>query len=272
VLSNIDETCLVHYLNHRKIINVITVDGDRELVGGNCDVNILTVVTKFYDDVQNLIRNGVNIEHLDSSDFLNNKKCIMQNLKYFNVSDLFLKSIAYQKLGKIYHSENSKNKITSEEFLLLNALEVCNPRSFYKKHETNIFSLNNRTNDEQAICFLNYLNKNSKEPYDFHEKIETTAEAGDSGAMCDTIIKKFVTNYNKFLHRVRSIPMFDLSPNEVIKCRALDDKSLIDNIMLLTIFDRLNLSLQQKEIEDSRFYEIARKTAKSFFHCIFLYN
>jgi hypothetical protein len=274
VVSSTDTVCEIEYLTHHNIINITTANNDSERVEDNCDAKIQTEITKFYEGIQSLITNGVGIENLDNSDFFTHEKCIMQNLRFFNVSDMFLKGIAYQKLGKVHKSDHSYNlRMTSVQILLLYALQVCDPRTFYKRNEEKIFSMNMRIDDDQAVCLLNHLNENNAdEPYQFREKIESIVVAGDSAAKCHAIVKKFVKNYYYVLDRVRSFSVFNLNPAQAVKCRTFNDKSLIENIMLLTIFHRLNFTSHQMEVEEARFYEIAKGTAKSFFHCISMYD
>lgn len=265
--------CAVDFLTHRNITNTTTSDDDIERVGDNCDANIQTAITKFYDDTESLITTGVNVEHLENSDFVTHKECIMKNLRYFNVSDMFLKGIAYQKLDKVHQSDHSYNlRMTSQQILLLYALQVCDPRSFYRRHANKIFSMNMRPTNEQAICILNHLNENNAdESYQFRDESESIV-VGDSDAKCRTVVKKFVKTYYYVLDRARNFSVFNLNPAEAIKCRTSNDKSLIDNIMLLTIFHRLKLTQDELEAEEVKFYEIARASAKSFFQCFSMYD
>jgi hypothetical protein len=74
------------------------------------------------------------------------------------------------------------------------------------------------------------------------------------------------------LDRQRSFSVFGLNPAGAIKCRTSNDKSLIDNILLLTIYSRLQLTPDEVQAEKAKFYEIARHSARSFFECISMYD
>lgn len=265
--------CAVEYLTHRNIINSTTANDVSERVGDNCDAKIQTETTKFYGDIQRLITAGVNVDHLDNSDFVVHEKCIIQNLRHFNVSDLFLKGIAYQKLDKVHHSDHSFNlRMTSPQILLLYALQVCDPQSFYKRHAEKIFSMNMRTTNEQAICLLNHINENNADqPYQLSDRIQSTVDDAPY-SKCAAIVNKFIKNKYHVLDRTRNFSLFNLNPAKAIKCRASNDKSLIDNIMLITIFNRLKFTLDEIEAEKAKYYEIARVSSESFFHCIFEYD
>lgn len=269
-IPSLDE-CVVEFLTHRNIINTTIPGADNKREGSNCDVVIQAEVSKFYGEVEGLIKTGAKIDHLENSDFVLHGNCIMSNLQKFNVSDLFLKSIAYRKLEKVHHSDHNYNqRMSSQQILLQYALQVCDPRSFYKRNEENLFKMNMRTTNEQAICLLNYINENiSSEAYKFSDKIDQDFE---SNGNCSAIVKKFIQKYYYVLDRQRSFSVFGLNPAAAIKCRASNDKSLIDNIMLLTIFYRLKLTPDEIQAEKIKFYEIARDSARSFFQCISKYD
>ena len=169
-VPTLDE-CIVENLTHRNILNTTIPGEDSTRVGSDCDAKIENEIAKFYDGIEKLITAGAKIDHLENSDFVKHSTCILQNLQHFNVSDLFLKSIAYQKLNKVHHSEHNYNqRMSSQQILLQYALQVCDPRSFYKRNVENLFQMNTRTTDEQAICLLNHINENisvsrSKEGY-----------------------------------------------------------------------------------------------------------
>lgn len=264
------EECAVDFLTHRNISNT-TLPGEdnNQRIIDDCVAKIENEIAKFYDETERLIRNGVKIDHLENSDFVIHENCIIQNLRHFNVTDLFLKSIAYQKLHKVHQSDHNYNqRMSSQQILLQYALQVCDPRSFYKRNEENLFKMNMRTTNEQAICLLNYINENiSGEAYKFRDKIDS-----ESVANCSAIIEKLKKNYYYVLDRQRSFSVFGLNPSEAIKCRASNDKSLIDNIMLLTIYSRLDLTENEKYAEKMKFYEIARYSATSFFQCLSKYD
>jgi hypothetical protein len=265
------DECVDEYLTHRNIINTTVPGEDNRQVGRDCVVKIETEVAKFHDDIERLIRTGAKIDHLENSAFVTHEKCIMENLRHFNVSDMFLKGLNYQKLAKLHHSDHNYNqRMSSQQILLQYALQVCDPRSFYKRNEENLFKMNMRTTDEQAICLLNYINENiSAETYKFSDKIDQDFE---SEANCTAIVRKFIQKYYYVLDRQRSFSVFGLNPTGAIKCRTSNDKSLIDNILLLTIFNRLQLTPDEVQAEKARFYEIARHSARSFFQCISMYD
>jgi hypothetical protein len=269
-VPSLDE-CVVEYLTHRNILNTTVPGEDNKRVGRDCDVVIEAEVAKFYDDMENLIKAGAKIDHLENSDFVYHNKCILNNLQKFNVSNLFLKSIAYRKLSRVHlNDQNYNQRMSSQQILLQYALQVCDPHSFYKRNEENFFNMNMRTSDEQAICLLNYINENiSTEAYKFREKISQDLASDEN---CSEIIRKYKRSYYYVLDRQRKISVFDLNPAGVIKCRASYDKSLIDNIMLLTIFKRLKLTPDEYHAEKTKFYEIARYSAQNFFQCISNYN
>lgn len=262
-------TCAVEYLTSRNII----VNASESLSGNNdCDAKIENEIAKFYDEVRELIASGVNVDNLENNNFVNYEDCIVGTLKLYNVSDLYLKGLAYKKLNKVHLSFHSFNsKMTSQQILLLYALQVCEPRSFYARHAEKIFTMNMRTTNAQAHCLMNHLNENSVDaPYQFGDGEQAIGEM--QAFECDAIMKGFVKNYYNIIDRTRSFSIFDLNPTGAMKCRATNDKNLINHMILLTLFPRLKFTSEQIELEKIRFFEIARDSARSFFECISLYD
>lgn len=260
--------CTVDYLTYRNVINTST-----EIRYPNeCDAIIATEIEHFYDNIQESIVKGVNVDNLDDEYFRSHNKCIINTLQSFNVSELYLKGIAYQKLDKVHKSDHHTNhKHTSQQILLMYALQVCDPKSFYERHQEQMFSLNMRTTNEQAKCLLNYINDNRvDEPYQFKENLESVADL--DAAKCSTIVRQFIKNFYYVLDRARSFSIFNLNPSKAMQCRASYDKNLIDNMILLTIVRRLKLTDDQNKREISRFYEIAGESARNFFQCILMYD
>lgn len=261
--------CAIDYLSLNEMLNSTA---ENESFEDDCDARIVAETQKFYDDIQNLIASGVNVDNLDNINFVNHESCIISTLRHFNVSSLYLKGIAYQKLERVHHSEHSMNlKMTSQQILLLYSLQVCEPRSFYARHAEKIFTMNMRTTNAQAHCLLNHLNENSTgELYQFSEETESI---GDLEAQkCNEIVRDFTRKYYNVIDRARNFSIFGLHPENAMKCRASNDKSLINHMILLTIFPRLSFTSDQKELEKVRFFEIARGSAKSFFKCIDMYD
>lgn len=261
--------CAVEYLSRHNLINTTA---ESETIDEDCDAIISSEITKFYNEIQNLITSGVNVDNLDNFNFVAHEKCIMERLEHFNISHLYLKGIAYAKLNKVHRSDHSFNiKMTSEQILLLYALQVCEPRSFFARHEKNIFSMNMRTTKQQDYCLLNHLNENSVgASYQFAEETESIADLQPH--ICDDIIRNFIRKYYNVIDRTRSFSIFGLNPAKAMECRMSHDKNLIDHMILLTIFSRLQFSSEEIELEKLRFFEIARDSAKIFFHCISLYD
>lgn len=262
--------CAVEYLTSR---NIIVNASESVQPDDDCDAKIEKEITKFYDEVRELITSGVNVDNLENTNFVNYEDCIVGTLMLHNVSDLMLKGLAYQKLNKVHRSFHSFNsKMTSEQIILLYALQVCEPRSFYARHSEKIFTMNMRTTSAQAHCLMNHLNEQSVDaPYQF---IEGDESIGDLHTLeCDAIMKLFVKNYYNIIDRTRSFSIFGLNPVEAMKCRASNDKNLINHMKnLLTLFPRLRFSVESIELEKIRFFEIARDSARSFFECISLYD
>lgn len=264
--------CAIEYLTNHNIINSTGDDEHGALFVEACDAKIELEITKFHDEIQNLIASGVNVENLENSNFVDHEACIIGKLKLFNVSNLFLKGIAYEKLNKVHRSEHSFNlRMSSQQILLLYALQVCEPRSFYARHAEKIFTMNMRTTSAQAHCLLKHLNVNSAdEPYQFGDNTESI---GDLQAHnCDDIVRNFIKKYYNVIDRARSFSIFGLNPAKAMQCRMSNDKDLINHMILLTIFPRLTFSLEQIELEKLRFFEIARDSAQSFFQCISMYD
>lgn len=261
--------CAIGYLTHHNLINT---SESETVVDDDCDAKISSEITNFYDEIQNLITSGVGVEHLDNSNFVEHEKCIMEKFEHFNVSRLYLKGIAYTKLNRVHRSDHSFNtRMTSEQILLLYALQVCEPRSFYARHAEKIFSLNMRTTKQQAHCLLNHLNANSVgASYQFSEDTESI---GDLQAhKCDEIVRNFIKKYYNVIDRARSFSIFGLNPAKAMECRMSNDQNLINHMILLTIFPRLQFTPDEIELEKLRFFEIARDSARTFFHCISLYD
>jgi hypothetical protein len=261
--------CAIEYLTVNEMLNSTT---ESEVFEDDCEARIESETQKFYDDFQNLISSGANVDNLENVVFIEHEKCILEALRQYNVSTLYLKGIAYQKLNKVHRSEHSFNmKMTSQQILLLYALQVCEPRSFYARHAEKIFTMNMRTSNAQAHCLLNHLNENSAdEPYQFGEETESI---GDLDAhKCDEIVREFVRKYYNVIDRARNFSIFGLHPENAMKCRASNDKSLINHMILLTVFPRLRFTPDQIELEKIRFFEIARDSARSFFKCISMYD
>lgn len=264
--------CAIEYLTNHNIINSTNDDEQGALLVDDCDAKIELEITKFHDEIQNLIANGVNVENLENSNFVNHEVCIIGKLKHFNVSNLFLKGIAYEKLNKVHRSEHSFNlRMSSQQILLLYALQVCEPRSFYARHAEKIFTMNMRTTSAQAHCLLKHLNENSvDEPYQFGDNTESIADL--QAHKCDDIVRNFIKKYYNVIDRARSFSIFGLNPAKAMQCRMTNDKNLINHMILLTIFPRLSFTPEQIELEKLRFFEIARDSAKSFFQCISMYD
>lgn len=261
--------CAIEYLSLDGSNNSTT---ESETIESECETRIEAETQKFYDDFQNSISSGVNVENLGNDNFVSHEKCIIDTLRHFNVSTLYLKGIAYQKLNKVHRSEHSFNlKMTSQQILLLYSLQVCEPRSFYARHAENIFTMNMRTTNAQAHCLLNHLNEDSAgEPYQFGDETESI---GDLDPLkCDKIVQDFIRKYYNVIDRARNFSIFGLRPENAMKCRASNDKSLINHMILLSIFPRLRLTSEQVELEKIRFFEIARESARSFFKCIAMYD
>jgi hypothetical protein len=261
--------CAIDYLSRDETINSTA---ESEIFEDDCDARIEVETQKFYDDIQNLIASGVNVDNLDNKNFVNHEKCIIETLRHFNVSSLYLKGIAYQKLNRVHQSEHSMNlKMTSQQILLLYSLQVCEPRSFYARHAEKIFTMNMRTTNAQAHCLLNHLNENSVgEPYQFTEEIESIGDLDVH--KCNEIVREFTKKYYNVIDRARNFSIFGLHPEKAMKCRASNDKNLINHMILLTIFQRLTFTPDQIESEKLRFFEIAEGSAKSFFTCIEFYD
>lgn len=259
--------CAVEFVNE-------TSTDDDSRISSECDALLSLESSKFYDDIQNLIRNGVNVDHLENSFFEAQETCIMDTLRQFNASNLYIKGVAYKHSQKVRpHTNNGyHDRRTSEQILILYSLQVCEPRSFYKRNAERIFTMNSRTTNEQANCLLNHLNKENyaDEHYQFSDTVAPIGESDLSN--CDAIVKTFERKYYNVLDRARNFALFNLHPAEAIKCRAKNDKRLISNMLLLSILERLKFTDQQVEIEKERFFDIARETALSFFKCSSLYD
>lgn len=265
--------CAIEYLTNHNIINSTGDDEQGALFLDDCDAKIQLEITKFHDEIQSLIASGVNVENLENSNFINQEECIIGKLKHFNVSNLFLKGIAYEKLNKVHRSEHSFNvRMSSQQILLLYALQVCEPRSFfYARHAEKIFTMNMRTSNAQAHCLLKHLNEDSvDEPYQFGDHSESL---GDLQAYkCDDMVRNFIKKYYNVIDRARSFSIFGLNPTKAMQCRMTKDKDLINHMIFLTIFPRLTFTSEQIELEKLRFFDIAKDSAKSFFECISLYD
>lgn len=260
--------CAISYLTHHKMVNLTS---ESERVETDCDARIASEISNFYDEIHNWIARGVNADNLENFQFVNHEQCIIENLRHFNVSNLFLKSIAYQKLNRVYRSDHSVSLIMTSKQILLNALQVCEPRSFYERHAEKIYNLNMRITNAQAHCLLDHLNENYiDEPYQFSNNTESIDELDAS--KCNEVVKSFERKFNFVINLARNFSIFGLNPSEVKKCRAKKDKNLIDNMILLTIFPRLNFTAEQRNLEQVRYFEIAREAATSFFQCISMYD
>jgi hypothetical protein len=260
--------CTIDYLTYRNVINT-----SREIRYVNeCDAIITTEVDKFYENIQESIVKGVNVDNLNDENFRTQSKCIVDSLKRFNVSELYLKGIAYQKLDKVHKSDHFTNhKHTSQQILLMYALQFCDPKSFYQRHQEQMFSLNMRTTNEQAKCLLNHVNDNRvDDPYQFKENIESVSDLDT--VTCSTIVRQFIKNYYYVLDRARSFSIFNLNPSKAMQCRASYDKNIIDNMILLTILRRIEFTKEQYDNEIQRFYDIAGESARNFFQCILMYD
>lgn len=253
-------SCAIEYLTNR---NIIANASESQTVDDDCDAKIEREIARFYDQVRELIS--------DDAKFVNYESCIVETLEFYNVSDLYLKGLAYQKLNKLHRSYHSFNSnMTSQQILLLYALQVCEPRSFYARHAEKLFSMNMRTTSAQAHCLMHHLNENSFDaPYQFGDG----ESIGNLKAYeCDSIMKNFVKNYYNIIDRARSFSIFDLNPSSAMKCRQKNDKNLINHMILLTLVPRLRFTAEQIELEKIRFFEIARDSARSFFECISFYD
>lgn len=260
--------CAIEYLNRNQIIDFTN---ETESFEADCEVLVTAEITKFYDDLHNLILSGVNVENLENSNFVNHERCILSKLKHFNVSDLYLKGIAYHKLEKAHRSDHLFNqRMTSQQILVLYALQLCEPRSFYARHAEKIFSLNMKTSDEQAHCLLSYLNAHNSGRYQLGDEIALVQALGVE--QCNDIVESFNRKYYNVIDRARGFSIFGLNPKKVIKCRASNDKTLLHHMMKLTIFPRLTFTPEQMEQEKINFFSIAQDSARNFFHCIAMYD
>lgn len=113
--------CTIEYLTYHNVINV-----SREIRNIDaCDAIIKAEINSFYDNIQETIAKGVNFDDLKDDYFRFHNVCIVKHLRDFNVSDLYLKGIAYQKLDKTHKSDHSFNhKHSSQQILLMYALQV----------------------------------------------------------------------------------------------------------------------------------------------------
>jgi hypothetical protein len=259
--------CTIDFLTHHNIINT-----SKEIpYVSECDAIITTEIDKFYENIQDLILKGVNVDNLEDESFRHHNICIVNMLKEYNVSELYLKGIAYQKLDRVHKSDHFTNqKHTSQQILLMYALQKCDPRSFYHRHH-DLFSRNTRATNEQAKCLLNYLNENKvDEPYQFTDNIDSVSNLRDD--QCSSYIMTLIKSYYIVLDRARKFSVFNLNPSKAMQCRASYDKNLIDNMILLHIFRRIQFTNEQYEREITRFYEIASESAKNFFQCILMYD
>lgn len=260
--------CTIDYLTHRNIINT-----SKEIpYVSECDAIISTEIDKFYENIQESIVKGVNVDNLEDDFFRAHNNCIVSMLREFNVSELYLKGIAYQKLDRVHKSEHFTNqKHTSQQILLMYALQKCDPRSFYYQRHQDLLTANWRTTNEQAKCLLKHINENKvDEPYHFIENLDSVPNLED--AECSAVIRRFIKSYYFILDRSRKFSIFNLDPSKAMQCRASYDKNLIDNMILLTIFRRIQFTNEQYEREITRFYEIASESAKNFFQCILMYD
>lgn len=108
-----------------------------------------------------------------------------------------------------------------------------------------------RTTNEQAKCLLNHLNDNKvDEPYIFTDNIDQVAELDPTA--CSTTLRNFIRSYYFVLDRARSFSLFNLNPSKAMQCRASYDKNLIDNMILLTIFQRIQFTSEQYQRETTR--------------------
>lgn len=260
--------CAIEYLHNKQIIS--SQPGETESSSDDCEISVASEITKFYDEIYNLVESGVNVENLENANFVTHKHCIMQKLREFNVSDVYLKGIAYHKLERGHRSDHSFNtRLTSQQILALYALQLCDPRSFYARHAEKIFTLNMRTTNEQAYCLLNHLNANGVDvPYQFSDG---TAPDFDASS-CIEVLRNFVRRYYNVIDRARSFSIFGLNPAKAMKCRASNDQNLINHMIFLTIFPRITFTPHQIELEKIKFFDIARESAQSFFQCISEYD
>lgn len=261
--------CAIEYLNNKQIIS----SQPRETESSeDCEISVETEITKFYDEIYNLVESGVNVENLENANFVTHKHCIMQKLRAFNVSDLYLKGIAYHKLDRGHRSDHSFNtRMTSQQILALYSLQLCDPRSFYARHEEKIFKLNMRTTNVQAYCLLNHLNANGADvPYQFSDGNAPVVDFDASA--CIEVLRNFVRRYYNVIDRARSFSIFGLNPAKAMKCRASNDRNLINHMIFLTIFPRITFTSDQIELEKAKFFDIARESAQSFFQCISEYD
>lgn len=256
--------CSKHYISSIENNNSIE-ENDR------CELMISAEVVKFYDKIHKWIENGVNAESLDNSNFVDHELCIINNLRHFNVTDLYLKGIAYQSLNSVYDADYSVKLILKSKQILLNALQLCEPKTLYARYAERIMNVNMRITNVQANCLLNHVNENSvHEPYQFVNNTEPS-DSLDSKE-CFEVVKLFIRKYYNVLDMARSVPIFGLNPSKVLRCREDRDKSYIDNMILLAIFRRLSLTPEQRDVETNRYFEIARDEARNFFHCMPMYE
>lgn len=113
--------CTIEYLTYHNVINA-----SREVRHiDECDAIIKAEIDKFYENIQETITQGVNLDDLKDDHFRYHNVCIVNHLRDFNVSDLYLKGIAYQKLDKTHKSDHTYNhKHSSQQILLMYALQV----------------------------------------------------------------------------------------------------------------------------------------------------
>lgn len=262
--------CAIEYLNNKQIIS--SQPQETESFEDDCEISVAAEITKFYDEIFNLLESGVFVENLENENFVTHKHCIMQKLRDFNVSDVYLKGIAYHKLDRSHRSEHSFNtRMTSQQILALYALQLCDPRSFYARHAEKIFTLNMRTTNVQAYCLLNHLNANGADvSYQFSDGTAPVADFDSS--LCIEVLRNFVRRYYNVIDRARSFSIFGLNPAKAMTCRASNDQNLINHMIFLTIFPRITFTPAQIEHEKTKFFDIARESAQSFFQCISEYD
>lgn len=249
----------------------VDVNGGAIEFPDECDSKIQMEIRAFYEEIEKSIDSGMNIENLENSEFVAHKNCIKNVLQKYNVTSLFFKGLVQQKLNKIHKSLHAFNsKMTSQQILILFALQLCEPQSFYPKNFERLITVDMKTTRAQSYCLLNHLNHGLDPENHYQMNVEHFDIIDDN--KCEEIIKNFQQKYYYVIDRARSFSVFGLDPHLVMDCRAKHDTKLLENMFFLTIFAKLNLTSQQIEGERINFYDIAKESAKHFFECINLYD
>lgn len=147
--------CTIEYLTYHNVINA-----SREVrLIDECDAIIKAEIDNFYANIQETIVQGVHLDDLKDDYFRLHNVCIVKHLRDFNVSDLYLKGIAYQKLDKTHKSEHTFNhKHSSQQILLMYALQVRHKQQIWKKQ------YNYQVQCVMCVFFLNKFKKKNSAP------------------------------------------------------------------------------------------------------------